>query len=138
MALSGTTLSGMHSVGQGSCLCVLSCMRAMLRGMYRASQQVCTGPAGAMYAEKQRPPPTPPFEGLKLGRMLSHSEGVKVYQGRYRGSNVIVRVRPTLGTLVQVCCLLSGSAVASACAGRMHSPSMPCVCLRCAWTDPLT
>ena len=46
-----------------------------------------------MYAKKQRPPPTPPFEGLKLGRMLAHSEGVKVYQGRHRGSNVIVRVR---------------------------------------------
>ena len=46
-----------------------------------------------MYAKKHSPPPTPPFEGLKLGRMLSHSEGVKVYQGRYRGSSVIVRVR---------------------------------------------
>lgn len=84
-----------------------------------------------MYAEKQRPPPTPPFEGLKLGRMLSHSEGVKVYQGRYCGSNVIVRVRPTRG-IVEEGCLWRKFAVASACAGQMHSPSMPCVCFRCA------
>ena len=78
-----------------------------------------------MYAEKQRPPPTPPFEGLKLGRMLAHSEGVKVYQGRYRGSDVIVRVRPRLG--LQECCLLSGFAVVRACASEMALPSMLCV-----------
>ena len=55
--------------------------------------------AGEAKAKKQRPPPTPPFEGLKLGRMLSHSEGA--YQGRYHGSDVVVRVRAAARLLLQ-------------------------------------
>ncbi|KAK9831368.1 hypothetical protein WJX81_006223 [Elliptochloris bilobata] len=47
---------------------------------------------GTMNAKKHRPLPTPPFEGLKLGRMLSHGEGVKAYQGVYRGRPVLVRL----------------------------------------------
>ena len=41
---------------------------------------------------RQALPPTP-FEGLELGKMLSQSNGIKVYQGVYRGSPVVVRVR---------------------------------------------
>ncbi len=44
---------------------------------------------------RQALPPTP-FEGLELGRMLSQSNGIKVYQGVYRGSPVVVRVRLAL------------------------------------------
>ena len=79
-----------------------------------------------MYAEKQRPPPTPPFDGLKLGRMLAHSEGVKVYQGRYRGSDVIVRVRAARPPSI-VCKTVGawvGSLFTCACVNQRHIPSL--------------
>ena len=43
--------------------------------------------------QEAAPAAAAPFQGLKPGHMLSHSEGVQMYQGRYRGSDVIVRVR---------------------------------------------